>query len=235
MAKTVPYADLFRSAFALAARLLFLLVILGLLLFVPANRLNWVEAWAFILSFGAFLAAYGGWALMKDPAQLRERSQVGPNVKTWDKVILAIYTALLPALLIVSALDAGRFLSAPVPPTVEAAGWIGLAAAGTLIFWVTTVNTYLSRQARIQSDRGQTVIAAGPYRFVRHPMYAGIILLFVCLPLALGSGWGLAPGAAIGILFVLRTHLEDSMLRRELAGYEDYARRVHYRLVPGIW
>jgi protein-S-isoprenylcysteine O-methyltransferase Ste14 len=89
--------------------------------------------------------------------------------------------------------------------------------------------------ARIQDDRGQAVVTAGPYRYVRHPMYLGVILLFLGIPMALGSWWALLPGAAIGLLFVLRTAKEDRMLRDELPGYTEYAQRVRYRLVPDVW
>ena len=89
--------------------------------------------------------------------------------------------------------------------------------------------------ARIQDDRGHVVVTSGPYRYARHPMYMAIILLFVCVPLALGSRWALLPGTGIGLLFMVRTWHEDRMLRAELAGYETYAQRVRYRLFPGIW
>jgi protein-S-isoprenylcysteine O-methyltransferase Ste14 len=219
----------------LAFRLLALLGVLGLLLFVPAGRLNWVEAWVFIVVYGLFLCIYAIWSLLKDPGQLQERSQVASNTKGWDKLIMVAYTGLLLITFVVSALDAGRFRWAPVVLPLEIAAWIGQAAAGALIMWVVVTNTYLSRVARIQEDRGQNVVTEGPYRFVRHPMYAGIIVLFVCVPIALGSGWGLVPGVAIGLLFAVRTFKEDQMLRQELAGYEAYAHQVRYKLVPGVW
>jgi protein-S-isoprenylcysteine O-methyltransferase Ste14 len=122
-----------------------------------------------------------------------------------------------------------------VPLPVKGLAWLGLALAGALIFWTLAANTYLSRMARIQEDRGQVVVTAGPYRFVRHPMYSGIILLFIGMPIALGSLWALLPGAVIGALFVLRTAKEDRMLRDELSGYAEYAQRVRYRLVPRVW
>jgi protein-S-isoprenylcysteine O-methyltransferase Ste14 len=223
------------SVARLATRLLAVLAILGLLLFLPAGRLNWVEAWVMIVAYGALLGAYAWWGMTRDPGQFRERSRAGPNVPRWDKAILTAYTVLLLATFVVSGLDAGRFRWSRAPLAVEVAAWIGEAVAGALIFWVTVTNTYLSRRARIQEDRGQVVITSGPYRFVRHPMYAGIILLFLCVPMALGSWWALAPGAAIGVLFVLRTAKEDRMLRQGLAGYGEYAQRVRYRLVPGVW
>ena len=89
--------------------------------------------------------------------------------------------------------------------------------------------------ARIQDDRGQVVVTAGPYRYVRHPMYLGVILLFLGMPVALGSWWALWPGVVIGALFVLRTAKEDRMLRDELPGYAEYTQRVRYRLVPRVW
>jgi protein-S-isoprenylcysteine O-methyltransferase Ste14 len=219
----------------LAANLLVVIAILALLLLLPAGRWDWVEAWTFILGYGLFLAAYAIWGLLKDPGQLRERGRIAGNVKVWDKAIIGAYTFLLFATLVLTGFDAGRFRWSSVPGPVQAIAWLGLAAAGALIFWALATNTYLSRMARIQEDRGQVVISSGPYRFVRHPMYLGIILLFVCLPLALGSMWGLIPGSVIGVLFVVRTSKEDRMLREELAGYEQYARRVRFRILPGIW
>ena len=223
------------TAAGLALRLLAILCVLGLLLFVPAGRLNWIEGWVTIAAYGLFLGAYAVWGLVKDPAQLQERSRTGPNVPAWDKAILAVYAVLLLATIVVSGLDAGRLHWSSVPLPVEVAAWIGEAGAAALIFWTVATNTFLSRRARIQEDRGQVVVTSGPYRFVRHPMYAGIIVLFICVPVALGSWWALVPGVAIGILYVVRTSKEDRMLRQDLAGYEEYAHRVRYRIVPGIW
>jgi protein-S-isoprenylcysteine O-methyltransferase Ste14 len=217
-----------------------LIVVLGglaVLLFVPAGRLDWVEAWALLVTYGAFLGLYAAWGFLKDPDQLRERGRAhkAENVKVWDKAIMAVYTVLLLLTPIVAGLDAGRFRWSVMPRLAQLLAWLGLALAGALVFWAITSNTYLSRMARIQDDRGQTVVTAGPYRIVRHPMYLGVIVLFACMPVALGSWWALLPGALIGALFVLRTAKEDQMLRDELSGYAEYARRVRYRLVPGIW
>jgi protein-S-isoprenylcysteine O-methyltransferase Ste14 len=156
-------------------------------------------------------------------------------VKNWDKVILAVYTALLPMVFVLAGLDAGRFRWSEVPVAAQALAWVGLVLAAALILWTATANTYLSRQARIQEERGQEVVTAGPYRYVRHPMYAGILVLFLCLGPALASGYALIPGLAIDVLFIVRTAKEDGMLREELPGYEEYARRVRYRLIPGVW
>jgi protein-S-isoprenylcysteine O-methyltransferase Ste14 len=225
------------SAARIALSLVVVLGGLATLLFIPAGRLDWVEAWALIAAYTAFLAAYAWWGLRRDPDQLRERGHArrAENVKPWDRIILVAYTALLLLTFIVAGLDAGRFRWSAVPLPAKLVAWLGLAGAGALIFWAITTNTYLSRMARIQDDRGQVVITAGPYRHVRHPMYLGVILLFLGTPVALGSWWALLPGAAIAALFVLRTAKEDRMLREELPGYPEYARHVRYRLVPGIW
>jgi protein-S-isoprenylcysteine O-methyltransferase Ste14 len=219
----------------IALRLAVILAALAALLFLPAGRLDWLEAWLFVVAYGLFLASYGAWALVKDPDQLRERQRVAENVKHWDKVIMAVYTLLLLVLFPLAGLDAGRFRWSSVPPAVTLLGWLGFLAGGALIFWTLAVNTYLSRMARIQHDRGQRVVTSGPYQYVRHPMYAGNILLFLCVPLVLGSWWAGIPALLIGGLYVLRTYLEDRMLQQELDGYMAYAQRVPYRLLPGIW
>lgn len=215
--------------------LILVAVVLGLLLFLPAGRLDWIEAWIYVAAYFVFLIIYAVWALKNDPSLLNERSQVAPNTKGWDKFILGLYTISLLCLFILIGLDAERFRWSSPPAVLIGIGWLGLILSAALIFWVIRTNTYASRVVRIQEDRGQTVISSGPYHFVRHPMYAGIILLFLCTPLALGSFWGLIPGALIGTLFTIRTMLEDRMLKTELSGYEDYAKRVSYRLIPRVW
>jgi protein-S-isoprenylcysteine O-methyltransferase Ste14 len=153
----------------MAIRLLALLVLLAALLFVPAGRWDWLDAWLFIGAYGVFLALYGVWGLWKDPEQLEERSRISPNAKPWDKLILGAYTICLLIIFPLAGLDAGRFQWSAVGWLVKAVAWLGMAAAGSVIFWASATNTYLSRVARIQDDRGQKVVTAGPYRYVRHP------------------------------------------------------------------
>jgi protein-S-isoprenylcysteine O-methyltransferase Ste14 len=224
-----------RSMGLLLFRFLVFFLFLAGLLFIPAGRLDWVEAWLFIGTFIVFLLFYTLWGLQNDPGQIAERSKASPNVKDWDKVIMTIYTILLLVMMVVASLDAGRFRWSSVPLAVQVLAWIGMALAGGLIRWVASVNTFLSSMVRIQEERGHQVIKTGPYRWVRHPMYVGLIIFMMCVPLALGSDWGLIPSGMIGILFILRTALEDRMLMNELPGYREYADHVHYRLLPGIW
>jgi protein-S-isoprenylcysteine O-methyltransferase Ste14 len=223
------------SLASLLLRLLVLLVFLIGLLLLTAGRPDWLQAWTFSLAFGIFLTVYGLWALRNDPGQLAERSQRKENVKSWDRAILSVYTLLLLVMLVLAGLDAGRFRWAPLSPLLQAVGWTAGIPAGAWIWWTMAVNTFLSRWVRIQGDRDQRVVTRGPYRLVRHPMYLGVIVFMLSIPLVLGSGWALAPAALIGALFVLRTALEDRTLQAELPGYKDYAARVRYRLLPGVW
>jgi protein-S-isoprenylcysteine O-methyltransferase Ste14 len=101
--------------------------------------------------------------------------------------------------------------------------------------WAMSANRFFALVVRMQSDRGQTVATGGPYRYVRHPGYVGGILLTVAAGLLLGSAWALLPGALGAILLIIRTALEDKMLQDELDGYREYAGRVCYRLLPGVW
>ena len=216
-------------------KVLLVLLILAVLLFLPAGRLDWLQAWIFILTIGIFFLIYVIWGIRKDPEQTHERSQMAENVKRWDKVIMGIYTFLLPTVFIIAGFDVGRYGWTAAPLVSQIVGWIGLIFAAALIFWTVRTNTYLSRYARIQDNRGQEVVISGPYHFVRHPMYSGILILFICIGPALSSLFALIPGAIIDILFIIRTANEDKMLREELAGYLEYTRKVRYRLIPGIW
>lgn len=223
------------SILSLLPNFLAVILVLAAILFISAGRLDWFQAWACVITFGGFLFAYGLWGIRNDPGQLRERSQVGKNTKNWDKVILTIYTILLIGMLVVAGLDAGRFRWTQPPIVLQGIGWIGAAFAGFLIRQVVSSNTYLSRNVRIQDDRDQRVIDSGPYSLVRHPMYLGIIVLMISIPLLLGSYWSLIPGALIVILFIIRTALEDRTLQQELTGYAEYTTRTRYRLLPRIW
>jgi protein-S-isoprenylcysteine O-methyltransferase Ste14 len=218
----------------------FIQIILGILivdgiLFLIAGRLDWVGAWIFSCLYFVFVLVSVTWAMWKDPGLMEERNKRAENVKSWDKVIITIYTIMLVGLLLVAALDAGRFRWSEMPLILQALGVIGSLPLGAFLLWIASINSYLSSYARIQQDRGQQVVTTGPYEYVRHPMYAAVIPFIICVALILGSWWALIPGGVIGVLFIIRTALEDRMLQDELPGYKEYARRVRYRLIPGIW
>ncbi len=210
-------------------------VVMFALFFVPAGTLDWPEAWIFM---GFYLVLIGGiliWLKTKNPGLLEERQRKKPEAKRWDKSFFLVYTFVLTAMPVIMGLDAVRFHWSRVPLALKAAGFLGFLPASALMLWAMKENAYLSDMVVIQENRGHTVCVTGPYRHIRHPMYAGVIFFFLCFPLALGSFYGLIPGFVIGLLFVVRTSLEDKTLQEELPGYQDYARKVRSRLLPGIW
>lgn len=211
-------------------------VMLGAALFASAGRLDLPMFWIyFVLHSGAQLAV----ALLvfrQNRDLLEERQRPGQGAKAWDRVILRLYFLFSLALFVVAGLDVGRFhWSDTVPLWGQIAALVGFVLSFALSIWAMTVNDFFSRIVRIQLDRGQRVVAEGPYRYVRHPSYAGSILSFLCAALALGSWLALVPAALIGVTFTMRTALEDRALQQELAGYGEYTQRVRYRLLPCVW
>lgn len=210
-------------------------IVLLALFFVPAGTLNWPEAWVFMTFYLVLICGVFIWLKKKDPGLLKERQRKKPEAKRWDKILVRVYSGLLTVMCIVIGLDAVRFRWSRVPLTLKVVAFLCFLPSTVLMFWAMRENTYLSDMVIIQEDRGHKVCTTGPYRYVRHPMYAGVILFFLCLPPALGSYYGLIPALIISLLFIARTSLEDKTLRRELPGYRDYAQTVRYRLLPRIW
>jgi protein-S-isoprenylcysteine O-methyltransferase Ste14 len=210
------------------------LVAIIALLFLPAGKIDWLDAWLFLLFFFGFTLLLYAWMQRHSPALLAERQQSGPNVEPWDRTIMGIYSVLLLGLPIVAGLDERMAWSNP-PLLLQLVGWAGLGCALAIVWWSMASNPYLSERVRIQQERGHRTVGDGPYRYVRHPMYVGVILSFLSVPLVLGSYWALVPGGLCAILFVVRTALEDRTLREKLPGYAEYTARVRYRLIPGVW
>lgn len=215
-----------------------ILLIIGVmagLFFLAAGRVDWPAAWLLLTLYALYLLSFGIWGIRNAPELLQERSRVAANVKTWDRWINIIYSLLLVSLFVITGFDVMRYQWSSMTPVLQILGTAGLFFAGGVIWWTVAENAYASRWARIQADRGQVVISSGPYRYIRHPMYAAIILLMLCVSLELGSWWGLVPTGLIAVLFIIRTLLEDRMLQDELPGYGEYAILVPYRLLPGVW
>ncbi len=227
-------ARLDRSGISRIAQVLGSLTVFGIILFAAAGRLDWWEAWVYLAIYLGGVLFNGIYSIRHNPEMLNERGRMSANTKTWDKWIAVIYMLLLLGIFILSGLDE-RLGWTSMPLWVEVVGAIGFAASMAITFWVMASNAFLSTFVRIQDDRGHTTVTTGPYRFVRHPMYVGVLLMSVSTPLRLGSWWAVIPGVLNIGLFVVRTALEDRMLQKELAGYVDYARQVRYRLLPGVW
>ncbi len=227
-------AKLDRAGIGRILTVLGLLLVIAVLLFAIAGRLDWPEAWIFLALYLAGILANGIWSLRHNPEVINERGRIGTNAKSWDKVIGVFYTIFLFGTFILAGLDA-RYAWSAAPLWVKCLGGAGFAFSLALTFWVMTANTFLSTFVRIQDDRGHTAVTGGPYRIVRHPMYAGILFMSWGMPLLLGSWWALIPGVLNIALFFVRASLEDRTLQAELPGYKEYVQKVHFRLIPGIW
>jgi protein-S-isoprenylcysteine O-methyltransferase Ste14 len=210
----------------------------GAVLCLAAGRLDWLWGWIFLALTALFLYLQVVLLVSINPDLLVERAaglrQEGG--KTWDRVVTALSAGVFPmASWILAGLDLRFGLSLPKQLWIHLMGMALVAFGLGLFLWAMVSNAYFSEVVRIQAERGHTVAAGGPYRFVRHPGYTGAILAFVGTPLLLGSWWALIP-AALGIAgYVLRTVLEDRTLQGELEGYQTYTERVRYRLLPGVW
>ena len=196
--------------------------ILGGILFVAASRVDWPEAWWLTGLYALFLFDFMAWGAIHAPDLMRERGRMAGNVKRWDKLINLISVMDFIGLLVVAGLDA-RHRWSDVGMSIKVTGGLGIVIAGIIVLWTIRANAFLSRWARIQDDRGHKVVTGGPYRFVRHPMYAAIIFFILCTPLELGSWWAFLPAGLTAAVYVVRTKREDQMLKDELEGYCDYA------------
>ena len=218
-----------------ASYLLAIPLFLALFLFLPAGTLAWVRGWLFVLAFLLSGALAVFWLWRVNPDIFAARSRIQPGTKGWDRTLLAVLLPAIVATFPVAALDDGRFHWSRVPWWAIGLGYALLLAGMGLTAWAQAVNKFFEPGVRIQTDRGQTVIDTGPYAVVRHPGYVAACLLFVGIPLSLGSFWALIPAALASVLLVLRTRWEDRTLQAELPGYKGYTQRVRYRLIPGIW
>jgi protein-S-isoprenylcysteine O-methyltransferase Ste14 len=220
---------LLRSTFTLAG----MVIVFGVLLFLPAG-IGWRKGWLFLVVFLAFTILSSAYLWRANPDIFIARSKIHQGTKSWDKVLMSLILVSFFAIFPIAGLDA-RWHGSAVPIWLVAVGYLLFALGFALSTWVYAVNKFAEPSVRIQSDRQQKVIDTGPYAIVRHPLYAVSFFLVVGMALALGSFWALIPVAVGTAVLLVRTVLEDSMLQCELAGYKDYASRVRYRLIPGVW
>jgi len=223
-----------RSGYMRIVQIIVSFLIMSVVLFLTAGRLDWWGAWVYLAIYFFTVLWNGIWMLRHNPDVINERGRITESAKSWDKVLMILYTVLLFVLMATAGLDA-RFRWSTVPLVLAILGGVGFILNLVLVFWAMAVNTFLSTVVRIQEDRGHQVVTAGPYQYVRHPMYAGNLLGFIAIPLLLGSWWALIPGVMIIVVFVVRTVLEDRTLQAELPGYAEYAQKVRCRLIPGVW
>jgi protein-S-isoprenylcysteine O-methyltransferase Ste14 len=211
--------------------------VIGLMLFLAAGTVDWPAAWIFLAVMIVLSLVGGLWLVRHDPALVQQR--LAPPIQrdqpTADKILLTVIILVIFGALVLMALDAVRFGRSSVPTWVQAIGGLTLLLSVWISFRTLCENSFAAPVVKIQKDRGQTVITTGPYRHVRHPMYAGGLLFLVGTSLLLGSWWGLAAVPVLAVLLGIRIRIEEKALRAGLEGYDDYAQRVRYRLVPLIW
>jgi protein-S-isoprenylcysteine O-methyltransferase Ste14 len=211
------------------------LVVMGVALFGSAGRIDWWAAWAALAVMAAWIAATAIILFRCNPDLLAERLGPRRGAKTWDTAIMSLLGLIQLARYILAGLDQRYGWTGGLPVAAQVAAWVLCILGYALVVWATASNTFFSQIVRIQSERGHTVATGGPYRTVRHPAYAGAILYELAVPVLLASWPALVVSSLGALALVLRTALEDRTLQAELTGYTDYARRVRYRLLPGIW
>ncbi|MGA9348861.1 MAG: isoprenylcysteine carboxylmethyltransferase family protein [Anaerolineae bacterium] len=213
-------------------------LLLPMVLFIAAGRLNWVWGWVYVGVAVSFTLISRIIVIRTNPDLIAERAQSldREDVKGWDRLIVFLLILVGPlAWMIVAGLDE-RFGWSPQIPLAFQLAPLAIMVPGYVVgIWAMAVNRYFSAVVRIQKDRGQTVVTDGPYRFVRHPSYATGIVSYLVTPILLGSLWALIPCSLVGVVTIIRTALEDRTLQDELDGYKEYAAQVRYRLLPGVW
>ncbi|MGA9675785.1 MAG: isoprenylcysteine carboxylmethyltransferase family protein [Mycobacterium sp.] len=210
------------------------LVVFGLLLFLAAGTVNYWQAWVFLVVFALSGWIPGIYLLRTNPVALQRRMRGGPTAETRmvQKVVMGGLWLSLAAMVMVSTLD-HRFGWSPVPTAICLVGDVLVAVGLGVMALVVIQNSYAAATVRVEA--GQKLASTGLYRLVRHPMYAGNVIMMVGVPLALGSYWGLVfvmPGLMV---LVSRIRDEKKLLQEELKGYREYTRKVRYRLMPCMW
>ncbi|MDT3375915.1 isoprenylcysteine carboxylmethyltransferase family protein [Labrys neptuniae] len=209
--------------------------IMGLVLFLSAGTLAWTAAWFYLVVSLAVGLAAGLWLAWTDPDLLAERMRLkAPEQPSADKWFMLVFLVVAVVWFVVIGLE--RRLRAPTMPLpLEAVGLVLYLASTLFVMWVFRENSFAAPVVKVQAERHHHVVSTGPYAFVRHPMYAGVMLYFIGTPLLIGSWWGLAMMPVFFLAFALRSRIEERTLMTGLPGYADYARSVRYRMLPGIW
>ncbi len=209
--------------------------VLAVAFFASAGTVRWGRGWVFIGIFFVLTMLSVTYLWRTNPEIFVARRRVHPDTQRWDKMLLPFILLSFVAIFPVAGLDAGRLHASRVPLWLVVLGYVLWSVGYLSSIWVYQVNKFAEPGVRLQTERGQKVIDAGPYAIVRHPLYLGALLMCAGIPVSLGSYWAFLPAACGAAILVVRTRLEDRFLQKGLAGYKDYAARVRYRLIPGIW
>jgi len=208
------------------------IIITLIILLVSAGIIKWIYAWIYTLASVVVIITN---AFIFPSELISERGRKKENVEKWDKIITGIIIIPWYTLYIIAGLDIRFGWSPELALWVHITALISFILGNAFVSWAMIANNYFSTKVRIQYDRGHTVSSGGPYGYIRHPGYFGMIIFLLSTPILLGSYWALLPAIMTVILLIIRTSFEDDTLKSKLEGYKEYADRVKYRLISGIW
>ena len=225
-----------KSGLRYIARIHLSLILVAVIFFVSAGRIDIPRAWGFFVVSFVYYPVSTFIVYKSNPELINQRGEKKEGTKSWDTILTSAYFALgYYILAVVMGLDVGRFHWSYLAMYFVVPGILLYLTGAVLNTWAMIANPHFEATVRIQQERDHTVITTGPYKIVRHPGYLAGILWTVSVPLIMGSAAGFIPVSAALLLLGLRTWLEDKTLCEELSGYSEYAQKVKYRLFPGIW
>ena len=228
-------ADFWKAAAKSRGQIIFGLLLMAMMFFLSAGKFDLPRAWFF---FGLYFIAVATNMLVflkYNPEVIKARSElIKGGMKWWDKVYTVLYLFFMLVIPAVCGLDI-RFGAPELPIEYYFAGILLFALGWVFSSWALLVNKFFEGAVRIQKERRHKVITTGPYAIVRHPGYAGLIMVYLAMPFGLGSLYGLVPALLLAFAFVFRIHFEDEFLQKELEGYKEYSNKTKYRLIPFIW
>jgi protein-S-isoprenylcysteine O-methyltransferase Ste14 len=221
----------------IVVQMLFVVVIMPFLPLLLSWHWDWWEAWVYAIIFILGFAISRMLAARRHPDLMAERFRLmhHENDKPWDRLLVPLVGLGFGLILLVAGLDALFRWSSLFNLPMKILSLVIILAGNVLGSYALLENRFFSFMVRIQTERNHQVVSGGPYRWIRHPGYAGALLVYLTTPVFLDSRWAFLPAIFLMVVLVIRTALEDRVLQDELAGYSDYARRVRYRLLPGLW
>jgi len=225
-------AEMDRKLASRIVQVFFSLILMAAAFFIAAGTLDVPRAWLhFALYFVYLLCNFAVFSIFS-PEIIRERSEIKQGTKPWELVFAVLYFVSVLLIYAAAGLDA-RFGWSYLDLGFCALGVLLFAASAAFITWAMVSNRFFDLM--VGNQEGRTAATGGPYAIIRHPGYAGMIVMYASAPLILGSAVSLIPAAALAIAFIWRTGMEDRALQKELAGYAEYAKKSRYRLIPGVW
>ena len=224
-------------SFRIVILMLLFIVVIPLLPLLISGHWRWWEAWvyAIIFLFGLIISRLLAARRYKDLVAERARFMQHQDTQAWDKFLSPLVGLGSGLVLLAAGLDALFNWSPAFSLPVKIISLLFILAGYVLGSYALIENRFFSDVVRIQADRDHRVVSSGPYRWMRHPGYAGALLTYLATPFFLDSSWALLPTVFISIGLIIRTYLEDKFLMDELEGYRDYSKRVRYRLLSGVW